>query len=182
MKRYQAELLRYFPYHIGDTCVFENTEIDSSLVVLPVDKYNSGSFPYHRIYTCGPNEKCSFDKEVMVHALWNGTEKNKNAIVKIDLDLQHPRGSANMQTYWYGSIVMGENAQYAGRFDAEYPIEEILSIISDTLVLPILDFTMPLDGGPIDISSQGAYLRLVKDHGLTDFSLDGTTVWCQVKK
>lgn len=178
LKRYQAELLRYFPYHIGDTCVFKNTENDSSIVLRPIDKYNFGSFPYSNIFNCSSTDKCG--SGVSVDAIWNETDNEMRA--NIEMDMEHMRGGDNMAYYCVYNMWLGEEVRYSGNIMTMYPIANLLSYIPDTLVLPILQYMILTGGKTTDISSQGAYIRLVKDHGLTDFSLDGTTVWHQVKK
>ena len=188
-ERYRAELLRYFPYHNGDVCVFENTENDSSIVFRPFDEYNpydeskDGSFLQTRINieNCGPFEKCGASG-ITLDALWQGTDDKKASVLMI---LEHWGGN-KMDFYCYYIMLLGKDNpyQYSGITTTTYPQAEILSYLPDTLVLPITRYEFPTDKGRshTDISSQGAYFRLVKDHGLTDFSLDGTTVWHQVKK
>ena len=177
---YRAEMLRYFPYQVKDTCVFENTDKDSSILFLPHDSY--GSFPSSDIYisNCGPFEKCG-PSEVYISALWHGTEDKNKSYVQMILSNW---GGNKMEFHCSYSIWSRSDNEYYGIITATYPMDEVLSYLQDTLVLPFERYYFMEDGvrTHIDISSQGAYLRLVKGHGLTDFSLDGTTVWHQVKK
>ena len=55
--------------------------------------------------------------------------------------------------------------------------KEVLAQLTDTIIIPIR--RQGTTNREI-VAPEGAYARIVKDHGLTDFSVDGTTVWRRV--
>lgn len=173
MKRYRTEILRYFPYHIGDSCVYENAAENSNMILFPYNQYYQDEFPFSHLTICGAFDKCSFDARLLVNGHWISSGQKE---MNIEVELEHEKGSDQMHIHWSYVIYMSYKDGYGGYRDIYCPITEVLSQFPDTITMPIINSSAD------DFIDEGAYIRLVKDHGLTDFSLDGTTVWHQVKK
>ena len=76
--------------------------------------------------------------------------------------------ASSMDIFWSLELRLEEDEYYRGGSRITCSPDEILSQLTDTIILSI------------DDTENGAYARIVKNQGLTDFSVDGTTVWRRV--
>ena len=178
LNNYLAALRPYYPYAIDERFIFVNDSLGKVWEAEP-DYHIDNAFPYTDI------DKYSYGKG---SGQWN---------VSISCSLQTKDSSTyynsgKMDTYidyiaGRHHIIWGINLWLDGRY--QDPISggyilicaenEILSYLTDTILLPIpWRYKTEL---PIVIAPDEGYARIIKHQGLTDFSIDGKTVWRRVK-
>ncbi len=181
LKNYIAALKYYYPYSLNEEFIFENESLGRAWEALPYDDYNEGVYPYTHITIC-KNEvgsKCSGDRSAGIAAYM--IEKGKRDDIgysEISTYLYQEGGHKNVFCEWRVSLLMSDSTFYTGFLRNTCPQDEVLSQLTDVITIPILNFKKYKESG--GDAPQGAYARIVKGKGLTEFSVDGKTVWKRV--
>lgn len=182
LKNYINALKYYYPYSLNEEFIFENESLGQTWEALPYDDYNEGVYPYTHITIC-KNEvgsKCSGDRSAGIAACM--IEKGKRDDIgysKILTYLEQEGGHKNVFCEWRVSLLMSDSTFYTGFLRNTCPQDEVLSQLTDIITIPISYKQTSYSGSSIPLP-EGAFARIVKGKGLTEFSLDGKTVWKRV--
>ena len=175
-------LKAYYPYSVDEEFVFVNDELGLTWEAKAYD-YGKGVYPeaskdeYFSI-TDGNSYGSWY---AMIHA-WITTNGMPPK--------QHSPGTNYSSIYytgtyhiaWYFQLYFNPENWFDGGYSLECSESDVLPSLTDTIILPIplqingTDMVEPSKG------TNGAYARIVKHQGLTDFSTDGKTVWKRVKE
>lgn len=174
MKNYLSVLSTYYPYSLDDEFIFENESLGQTWEAKAYDRYNEGLYPYTHISVCNDvGSKCRGDRSASIIAWMLGPEAYSYS--EMSSGIYHEGGTNEVSIGWNVSLQMGDSACYKGSIQSVCRTEEVLSQLTDVITVP-LHFE-PLYPNMTIPSIDGAYARIVKGKGLTEFSLDGKTVW-----
>jgi hypothetical protein len=176
-------VLLFFPYSVDEEFIFENESTGEQWKATAYD-YGEGKYPSASIYRCTePGSECNGDWSVYVIAPM--LESKDLSFVPSNLSFTSIALMGQMSHLDYETcdfqIRYEERKVYQGGCAYEKKYTTNLSYLKDTIIMPIPNqmndqyFDEPAPG------TEGAYARLVKHKGLTDFSFDGKTVWRRVK-
>lgn len=162
---YVAALKHYYPYSLEDQFLFVNDSLGRTWEAQPYDD-NKEEYPYTHILICKkePGSKCSGDGTAYIYALFmnKGEAPQDGGKSEITTYITHEGGSELVSINWSIVIRLGADEYYRGELRESCPASQVLSHLADTIVIP---------------ASKDSYARIVKDKGLTDFCVDGKTVW-----
>ena len=180
MKGYLNDMLCYYPYALEEDVTFVNDSLGQTFVVRPKTP-GDGIFPTRHIIICSDGiwSKCRGDKSVSVSARMN--EKDASRGERFILLVSHVGYTGHldyensMDIEFSIELALVDNENYYGAAVRQnVSPEDVYSCLSDTILIPI---TQKNTLGPTLEAPEGAYARIVKGQGLTDFSIDGKTVW-----
>ena len=173
MQNYMSVLSHYYPYSITDTFVFKNDISGEVWEAYPYSLYGGSTYPRTSLSKLdGKTTGWSADIEAPL------TTKG--------LENYHYVGITTTLHYIGGIMAMGWNVLWKinedetvhGGYIITCSKDQLLSNLTDTILIPIPCQVMP---GPPVIAPDEGYARIIKHQGLTDFSIDGKTVWRRVK-
>ena len=180
LRNYLTTMLPYYPYTMSEKFVFVNDTTGKIWECKPYDYYKDGLYPHTHILSCKePLADCYGDWDVAVEA----------PIQPMDSADRLKYGFSMMKT----RIVVGRYQPWIGwdiqiRFESDQHIysirevrtrEDIYSFFTDTIIVPIECHVIKSE---LISPTEGAYARVVKNQGLTDFSVDGKSVWRRKKE
>ena len=179
---YMEELKTYFPYTVDEKLIFVNEELGRTWETTTITDSKGHCPCYKWSINNSFGTKSYGDWDIGVGVLM-GKEGQKYSV-----DEKYSGYSVliygnplNFNEDWSVGIRMGKNENYSGsKWTGDYPIEDFYLIRTDTIVLPIGNAI----GDPIKPDKEllaGSYARIVRNKGLTDFCVDGKTVWRRVK-
>ena len=175
LKNYLTILSAYYPYSANENFVFKNESTGHTWESKAYDYYKQGIYPYTHILICDEiGSKCKGDRYATITAwmLEKGVYNNSEILTQI----YHEGGTNEATISWYMSLQIGDSAHYEGWRSIDCPQEEVLSqLTDDTITIPL--HPEPLYPNMTIPSIEGAYARIVKGKGLTEFSIDGTTTY-----
>lgn len=179
MKSYIAAVSLYYPYSLDEDWVFINDRTGDKWEAYAYDFYNEGKYPYTHITIC-PHEvgsKCSGDKsgEIIAWMVEKGVPVTLDEPSSITTTFNNVGGQKEVGVEWHVSLRMSTGVLYSGSMSNTYPYTAVLSQLTDTLEIPLSH--MRPQGESNQPASKGAYARIVKNQGLTEFSVDGETTW-----
>ena len=172
MKNYLTALSYYYPYSVTDTFVFVNDSSGKTWVAYPYRLYGDSIYPRTEL------TKLSGKTTGWVASIEaNMVAKDMNFRNEgIRTYISYMGGILDM--HWDVELMMNEDESAHGGYILTCAKDELLSNLTDTLLIPIPSQVLP---GPPVVSPDGAYARIVKNQGLTDFSTDGKSVWRRVR-
>lgn len=176
LENYVNELLLYYPYSVNEEFVFVNDSTGQTWDGHSKN-YEDGRYPYTYTWSCHePLASCFSDWSASVEAM----------IVKDSIKDGHSELSTFIVACggdpiidWVAKIYFGTKEFIQADSRTYCTKEEVLSQLTDTIILPI-HYHMT-NNGRID-PAEGAYVRIIKGKGLTDFSVDSKSVWRRVWK
>ncbi len=169
MQSYLAALRPYYPYPENGTFIYRNDSLGRTWEV-KVEKSKDGDYPYTHMTICKREiaSKCSGDRSV---SIWTRFMREHipydQSAGQLSTEIVYLGGASSMDIFWSLELRLEED-EYRGGSRITCNPDEILSQLTDTIILSI------------DGAENGAYARIIKDQGLTDFSTDGKTVWRRV--
>ena len=169
-EQYIDTLKLYYPYSLEQLCVFENAESNQKLEILSYDERKTGTFPYSFIEILDKECDCEEDQRFIIEGAWKWKEKvlSSESPTRIRTELIHERSWDNYFVEWNIQIFLNDEELYSGDSEFRCNPNEVLSHFTDSIIIPLN-------------APEGSYARIVKNQGLTDFSVDGKTVWKRVK-
>lgn len=175
-------ILPYYPYTIDENFVYVNEELDRTWEAAPRiinGKYPEVVFDGKDDFDVNGNPGKSngnWEASVNVQML----ELNPPAIwdwSQISTIMTYSKWNKEMLIVWYFKICLSEEEHFSAHNRIICASNEALSYFSDTILLT----DMIQEHGAVPLPD-GVYARIVKNEGLTDFSVDGATVWRRVKQ
>lgn len=170
MQGYLAALRPYYPYPENGTFIYKNDSLGRTWEV-KVEKNKDGDYPYTHMTICKREifSKCSGDRSV---SIWTRFMREHipydQSAGQLSTEIVYWGDASSMDIFWSLELYLNEDEHYQGGAYIKCSPDRVLSQLTDTIILSI------------DKTKNGAYARIVKGEGLTDFSVDGTTVWRRV--
>lgn len=181
LKTYISVLSHYYPYSINDNLIFKNENSGESWENKPFTYSGDSIYPETEIWLCDePYASCYGDRTAHIYACFI-----ENGVSRYDYDPSQIgtfiAKSGSEEVYLSSNIMLSFGAYdyYRGSYSVICMHKEVLAQLTDTIIIPIRrqgTTTREID------APEGAYARIVKYHGLTDFSVDGETVWRRVRE
>ena len=181
-------LLPYFPYTIDEEFIYVNETTGKKWEAKAYDRRREGIYPEIRVkYHQGIEEGeispsyGDWETEIHAHILEKGVEwkegKRSDQSIHVTYDASETENPST-ELWWEIKIDISNDDLYeADKKVYCYP-NEIPSLLTDTITFPI----NYQKGASNYAAPEGSYARIVKNQGLTDFSVDGKSVWRRVKK
>lgn len=172
LQDYLTVMRPYYPYSVDDAFVFVNDSSGGKWIGYPYDYYKDGIYPYTDIY----KSSSDYAAEATICA-WVQTEEGGTRTGEIGTKILYMAGEYVMS--WNIALRLNDSVSFHGGFQCCCSESEILASFTDTILLPI-----PYQHDPKTpmVEFGEPYARIVKHQGLTDFSVDGKTVWRKVKE
>lgn len=180
---YADVMIQYFPYDINEHFVFENNQTEDIKECYAFNYNNryGAIYPLMEKRNVNPNDSSisAGDWQINIDAPMIAAD-NDPIELKYDPGFitfrvfgstfdsacnvnMHTKLQFNAEEYFYGSL------DYR-RFDTS----KVLSLFMDTITIPLTQHVLQTKREPI---SEGAYVHIVKNIGITDFSIDGKSIW-----
>lgn len=181
MQRYLTALRPYYPYSLDKDMTFVNDSINRTWIVKHYDYNSDGKYPETHITICNreANSNCSGDRSLSISAILMDASLSKQWAFSEQTTLINYTGyqpyASSVDIMWGIELCINKDEFFRGYLPRiTCSPEEVLSYLTDTITIPITQ--QQLEYSVVD-APQGAYARIVKGKGLTDFSIDGTTIW-----
>ena len=167
--------LAYFPYNEKDSLEFVNEQTGR--------KWDIETYSITKSHRTG---KEGSDSQGILESLVDVTftikdvpftvQQNAKIIFYIIADTYYAKGTYIIFSQFV-YIPLSDDERYSGRARNDCNEIDFYSYFSDTIMIPLTE-DLYNRSTPLP---EGAYARLVKNKGLTDFSVDGTTIWKRVQ-
>lgn len=181
LNNYIAALSHYYPYSINDDFIFLNESSGEKWENKPFVYDGDSVYPEAEIWLCDePDAFCDGDRSASISSYFI-----ENGVSKYEYDPSHiitsinQSGSVDVNINWSVKLSLGAYDYYTGFYMADRAPREVLAQLTDTIIIPIL--RQGTASGVI-AAPDGAYARIVKNKGITDFSTDGITIWRRVEE
>lgn len=185
-----AALAKYFPYSIDEKFIFVNDSLNHRIEAKPYDGYKQGIYP--AIFIDDKNGKdLNSEWNCSIHACMFNSRINTDSLSwtyywmeRISAwVLNNPSESAApIQLVWGMSLRLSmkkPQEYFTAYWDVHCKPSELASLLTDTISVPIQTIVSPdMDTTIVD----GSCVHLVRNKGITDFTLDGKTFWRRVKE
>ena len=171
MKEYLTVLSYYYPYSLTDTFVFVNDDLGKTWEAYPYCM-DGDTYPRTRLIRLS-GKSTGWSAYVEADMVTKDISNKEGGILTY---LNYAGGIMDM--HWDIKFVLNEDETIQGGYIITCSKDQLLSNLTDTILIPIPNQFIP---GPPVIAPDGAYARIVKHQGLTDFSTDGKTVWKRVR-
>ena len=164
----------YFPYTDKENFVFVNEELGKTCEAGAFSANADDGYPNVLTLEChSPLSKCYGDWSIYISAVFQEKEgssnQSLNGMIRANVDYSPDTDQIeSVAADWIVHISLGKEGALKIDWGFVCFPEELYSHFTDTIVLPVN-------------TPEGAYARIVKNQGLTDFSVDGKTVWKRVK-
>lgn len=181
LKNYITALSHYYPYSIHDDFIFENDSLGEKWENKPFTYSSDSIYPETEIWLCNElGASCYGDRSASIDSYFieNGVSRYSYSPSQVSTSI-NKGGSPDVHLSWYIYLSFGAYDYYRGHYNVTCAPSEVLSQLTDTIIIPIQ--RQGTTSGEITIPD-GAYARIIKDIGLTDFTLDGRTYWKRVKE
>ena len=176
-------VMRYYPYEEGDVLTFKNENTGETLSLaakssenMPFLSTDVGDMTYKPSEDAETNT-WGWKIEVASFFTVDGLDvpNNKSSVMTVIMaDTERQR----MQNNWNCGIQLNGNEFYRCDRLSQCQPKDVYTYLTDTISLIVRDVTtvkgitrLPEDG----------YLYIVRDKGITEFCLDGKTIWKRVK-
>lgn len=176
LNNYISALSHYYPYSINDEFIFRNDSLERIWENKPFTYSGDSIYPETEIWLCDePGASCYGDRTAHIYA-----DFIENGVSRYDYDPSQigtfiaKSGSEEVYLSWNIMLSFGAYDYYRGSYSVICMPKEVLAQLTDTIIIPIRRHGTT--NGEID-APEGAYARIVKNQGLTDFSIDGKTIW-----
>jgi len=182
LQSYRDTLLLYYPYSLDEEFVFVNEELGQTWKA-KADDQKTGMYPIVYLQLPNLSEDCDCKGMWSIHIfaplLEQGLSHYPTDINYIQTDITGAWMSVNVYNWEFQTYRENGKERYQGGIyiaGQNGKIDDILNT-PDTIIVPI-----PENGKSTFVTNpEGAYARIVKHQGLTDFSVDGKTVWKRIK-
>ena len=181
LNNYIAALSHYYPYTINDDFIFRNEKSGEKWENKPFVYDGDSIYPEVEIWLCNdPKASCYGDRVAHIYSYFieNGVSRYEYAPSRVATFIAEA-GSVDMDITWDVYLSFGANDYYQGFYRVSCLPKEVLAQLTDTIIIPIQ--RQGTVSGDI-AAPDGAYARIVKDQGLSDFSTDGITIWRRVEE
>ncbi len=130
------------------------------------------------LFCNNPFAECYGDRvvEIFANFIENGVDRCAYAPSGIRTFIAQS-GSPDVWICWDIMLSFGPDDYYKGTYSVHCMPAEVIEQLTDTIVIPIL--RQGTKRGEIDVTDS-AYARIIKEQGLTDFSIDGKTIWKRI--
>ena len=182
LNNYIAALSHYYPYTINDDFIFRNEKSGEKWENKPFVYDGNSTYPEAEIWFCDdPMASCYGDRTAHMYSYFieNGVSRYEYAPSRVATFIAKSGGSVDMYLTWDVFLSLGSYDYYQGSTMVSCSPREVLAQLTDTIIIPIQ--RQSTASGDI-AAPDGAYARIVKDQGLSDFSIDGITIWQRVKE
>lgn len=182
LHNYIAALSHYYPYSINDVFIFRNESSGERWENKPFVYSGDSTYPETEIWLCDDSDaSCYGDRTAQIcsYFMEKGVSRYEYAPSGITTFIAKTGGSEDINFSWYVYLSFGAYDYYQGISTVRCMPEEVLNQLTDTIIIPIRHKGT---ASGVIAAPNGAYARIVTDKGLTDFSVDGTTVWRRVKE
>jgi len=167
-----AAMLRYFPYTKTDTLVYANESSKKQWIIYPHTNWNPGAgFP---VVNKGGGEEGPSSWYNMIAAPF--VVEGIGNLYRTEFYWELSTSSGKFEFLMSNDIRFEQGSYYSGNLNTRMDSAQLRAFFADTIVIPIKSLE-PDKSGKSEPMPQGAELHFVKDKGLTEFSLDGTTFW-----
>ena len=177
---YLTTLSDYYPYSIDDEFIFKNDSLGVIWKNQPFTYSGDSIYPQTDFWSCNdPFASCYGDRTINISAdfIEEGVSRYAYAPSNVSTFIAQS-GSPEVWISWDIMLSFGPDNYYRGTCSVLCLPAEVLGQLTDTIIIPIR--RQGTTNGEIDIPD-GAYARIIKNKGLTDFSTDGKTVWKRVQ-
>lgn len=176
-------ILTYFPYSIDEHFVFEN-DLTKERKVLDAYSQDGKTYPSVSIHGASSSDsvKSHGDWEVLVYAHMIAEDNVLNGNMLgyqsgyINFTVKGSAYNKKCLIGFYSPLILNKNEQYYGYTSSYIDTAEAFSLFTDTITIPLLSQSKPTRV----VLPEGACVHIVKNKGITDFSLDGNSVWRRV--
>lgn len=171
-------MLQYFPYSKSDSITFIHEGDNQQWIIKPYTGLNSSqTFPQvmSEKWTEGDVEEWEnrIDAEFVVSGVGNLYRTEFIA------DL-HTQGFNGFRLHWTGKIRFEAGQYYSGSMTMDMDSATLTTFFTDTISVPLKYFGAD-KSSKSETLPEGAEMHFVKNEGLTDFCVDGKTIWRRVK-
>ena len=182
-------LLSYFPYTIDEEFIYINETTGKKWEAKAYDRRGEGNYPETRVTNHQGIEAGEispsfgdWETEIHAHILEKGVKwkegKRSDQSIQISYDASEKEYSPT-ELWWEIKIDINNDDFYEAEEKIFCYPNDIPSLLTDTITLSI----NYQQGAPNHAASEGSYARIIKNQGLTDFSVDGgKTIWRRVKE
>jgi hypothetical protein len=179
LEEYRKQIMLYYPYSENEELVFVNDSLARTWTAKANDR-GKRTYPVSNISlqdSYGTESYGDWTVSAEAGLSWNGIEPT--GLWNMQYTILYGAYGKAMNIEWYFSLHPTPDEYYQGGIQFTDLQEDILAYFTDTLILLIPNQTSAIPSGA---APEGAYVRLVKHQGITDFSTDGKTVWRRVKQ
>ena len=178
LNSYIAAIKHYYPYSLAETFLFENKSLGQTWEANAYDYSHEGIYPFTSIQICKRElgSKCSGDRSASIIACMIEKDRDENlGYSEISTYLSQEGGHKEVYCLWRVSLLMSDSIFYTGEIRSYCSQEEVLTQLTDVITIPIQYYHKY--GESVNDAPKDAYARIVREKGLTEFSIDGQTVW-----
>ena len=184
-------LTKYFPYSAIEHFVFYNDSLKHEIEVDAFDESQKGIYPMttihqHDDYT--EEKGCNWSSQVDAYMFNSNIDHNRwkehiYAFIREYTVTAYSEESLPIHMYWKVDLRLSESTKpqeyFSGLMQVWCTKEQLSSLLTDTITLPIKTiYTQSIENTTTD----GSYVRIVRNVGIYDFSLDGgKTSWKRIK-
>ena len=171
----------YYPYEEGDVLTFKNESTGETWSIVAkndgttkflttnTDEIQDGEAPGHPTKGWSVRVDC----DMTVDGL---SEPNKHTFFATTIGADTYYSTMNM--HWYTAIRLKEDELYRASIEYRDSLNQIYSYFPSTISLKVQNV---LKGTELKAVPENAYVKILKHKGLTEFSLDGQSIWQRVK-
>ena len=182
LNNYIAALSHYYPYSLNDEFIFRNESSGERWENKPFVYSGDSTYPETEIWLCDDlDASCYGDRTAQIcsYFMEKSVSRYEYAPSCITTFIAKTGGSVDVNINWSVKLSFGAYDYYTGFYKADRAPREVLAQLTDTIIIPIL--RQGTASGVI-AAPDGAYARIVKNKGITDFSTDGITIWRRVEE
>ena len=166
--------LEYFPYQEGDILIFYNATTGDTISMAAVSSDSENFLITHVDEIKGdPGWLIRVEAALTIGKLQAPNNKSFSLV-----NISDSYTSEMIQMRWGTNILFSKNAVYYASLVNKCKPEDIYNHFKDTIYLPVEQI---YNGKTYENADKNAYVNIVKSRGITDFSLDGKTIWKRVK-
>lgn len=179
-------LAKYYPYSLDEDFIFVNDSLGKRWEAQAYDNRGKGIYPWTHITSYEDERKGNWICEIEAPVLENDVDpkayKKSYMYTCVEYSPEITPPALPIQITWIYYIYLSGEEWYNGNvFTMNFHnAAEFASDFPDTIVLPINNHHTSVGSIPVP---EGSYIRIVKNKGITDLSLDGgQTIWRRVKE
>jgi hypothetical protein len=188
-----AMLMAYYPYSLNEEFIFENKELGKTWETKAYE-HKKGEYPDVNVsYKTTMNDATgeisrtgawhvNIDAPI-IEKDWTTKLLYDPTYVMVDIGYRPKykdkrNDSLYVRMWWDIHVRPNAEELYSGGVETSCDTKKLLDFLTDTITFPLKNQRV---NGKSGAAPAGSYVRLVKDQGLTDFCIDGKTVWRRVK-
>jgi len=180
-------LLRFVPYEIGQSLVFANESLGREWTIKPYEYKNSYYDPnevpvfpkVNIIEERGGDYKGQWIVDIQADLLEEGVSRVADKMSSTSVSLNGDNNTDTIAITWMLAIRLSATEFYDGGLQRYYCTrKDFFTFIGDTVHLTL---NRMREGQIMVEAPSGCYINMVKDKGITDFCVDGKTIWKRKK-